>query len=60
MYQGLLASFCDNYCRYPYDAPSQNALDFMCDSCPIVKFFSQAEHSQPEKGVSGNATEREE
>lgn len=23
-------------------------------------FFSQAEHSQPEKGVLGNATEREE
>lgn len=29
-----------------------------CDHCN--PFLSQAEHSQPEKGVPGNATEREE
>ena len=30
-------------------------------ACPLFDSHnSQAEHSQPEKGVSGNATEREE
>lgn len=34
-----------------------------CDDCLPSSWspsYSQAEHSQPEKGVSGNATEREE
>lgn len=60
MCEELLSRFCDDYCVYPIVTASQDELDSFCESCPLVILFLQAEHSQPEKGVSGNATERDE
>lgn len=53
----------DMECRFFDHATGLCECGLPCDDCRRLAFglgTSQAEHSQPEKGVSGNATEREE
>ena len=32
-----VAEFCDNYCKYPYEAKSQEELDKICEKCPFER-----------------------
>lgn len=46
--EGLLAHFCDDFCRFPLEADSQDRLDAVCElCCPLVELISQLD-SQPE------------
>ena len=32
-----VAEFCDHYCKYPYEAKSQEELDKICEKCPFER-----------------------
>lgn len=56
----LSSEFCDRYCKYPYICKDEDALDEVCDGCPMNKLFEiydliKAEAHAPSSASHGSA-----